>query len=115
VRPQPSEDDRTAPLARPFRPRIARKRVRIIKKVRITGGPWKFISLDKIGSRYVWDKQPGYYFIEWWDGSKRRRECAGETPSQALEAQRRKTNELIGELAAGGGNSSPSRKVEPQR
>jgi site-specific recombinase XerD len=83
-------------------PRVAHKRVRIIKKVRITGGMWKFISLDRIGSRYVWDKQPGYYFLEWWDGRKRHRERAGETPSQALEAQRRKRNELIGELAARG-------------
>jgi len=24
---------------------------------------WKFISLDRIGSRYVWDKQPGDYFL----------------------------------------------------
>ena len=83
-------------------PRLATKRVRIIKKVRVTGGVWKFISLDRIRSRYVWDKRPGYYFLEWWDGRKRRRERAGETPSQALEAQRRKRNELIGEMAARG-------------
>ncbi len=80
----------------------ARKRVRIIKKVRITGGVWRFVSLDRIGTRYVWDKRPGHYFLEWWEGKKRRRESAGHTPSQALEAQRRKQNELIGELVAGG-------------
>jgi integrase/recombinase XerD len=80
----------------------ARKRVRIIKKVRITGGIWRFASLDRIGSRYVWDRRPGHYFLEWWEGKKRRREVAGETPSQALEAQRRKQNELIGELVAQG-------------
>jgi hypothetical protein len=28
--------------------RVAKKRVRIIKKVRIAGGLWKFISLDRI-------------------------------------------------------------------
>lgn len=83
-------------------PRLAAKRVRIIKKVRVTGGVWKFVSLDRIGSRYVWDKRPGYYFLEWWDGRKRRRERAGEAPSQALEAQRRKRNELIGEMAVRG-------------
>jgi Phage integrase, N-terminal SAM-like domain len=83
-------------------PRLAGKRVRIIKKVRVTGGVWKFVSLDKIGNRYIWDKRPGYYFLEWWDGRKRRREGAGETPSQALEAQRRKRNELIGEMVARG-------------
>ena len=77
------------------------KRVRIIKKVRLTDGVWKFISLDRAGSRYVWDPRPGYYFVEWWEGRKRRREHAGETPNQALEAQRRKRNELIGELVSG--------------
>ena len=74
--------------------RTAKKRVRIIKKVRVGAGVWKFISLDRIGGRYVWDKQPGHYFLEWWEGRKRRRELAGETPNQTLEAQRRKTNEL---------------------
>lgn len=80
----------------------ARKRVRIIKKIRITGGIWRFVSLDRIGTRYVWDKRPGHYFLEWWEAKKRRREVAGQTPSQTLEAQRRKQNELIGELVAGG-------------
>jgi integrase len=82
--------------------RSPRKRVRLIKKIRVTGGIWKFVSLDKIGNRYVWEKQPGYYYLEWWEGGRRRREVAGQTPSEALEAQRRKTHELIGEIAAGG-------------
>jgi hypothetical protein len=47
--------------------RTAKKRVRIIKKVRVAGGVCKFISLDRIGGRYVWDKQPGHYFLEWWE------------------------------------------------
>lgn len=83
--------------------RVAKKRVRIIKKVRIAGGLWKFISLDRIGSRYVWDKRSGYYFLEWWEGKKRRRERAGITPSEAAEAQRRKQHELVGELLEQGG------------
>jgi integrase/recombinase XerD len=83
-------------------PGSAKKRVRIIKKVRIAGGLWKFISLDRIGKRYVWDKRPGYYFVEWWEGRKRRRQLAGHTPSEAIEAQRRKRNELLGELLAQG-------------
>lgn len=58
--------------------------------------------MDKLRGRYLWDKRPGYYFVEWWDGKKRRRELAGQAPSEALEAQRRKQNELIGELAAQG-------------
>jgi hypothetical protein len=75
--------------------------VRIIKKVRTDEGKWKFVSLDKIDNRYVWDKREGYYFLEWWEGKKRRRELAGQTPSEALEAQRRKRNEIIGQLVAG--------------
>ena len=89
------------PLRLPL-PGTAKKRVRIIKKVRIAGGLWKFISLDRVGNRYVWDKRPGYYFLEWWEGKKRRRQLAGQTPSQAIEAQRRKRNELLGELLAQG-------------
>jgi hypothetical protein len=50
----------------------------------------------------VWDKREGYYFLEWWDGKKRCRELAAQTPSEALEAQRRKKNEIIGELVGGG-------------
>jgi len=80
---------------------VAKKRIRIIKKVRESAG-WKFISLGKVRGRYVWDKRPGYYFVEWWDGKKRRRQLAGQVPSEALETQRRKQNELIGELAAQG-------------
>lgn len=83
--------------------RVAKRRVRIIKKIRIAGGLWRFISLDRIGDRYVWDKRPGYYFLEWWDGKNRRRERAGVTPSEAAEAQRRKQHELIGELLEQGG------------
>lgn len=88
-----------------------RKRIRIIKKVRVTGGLWKFISLDRIGKRYVWDKQPGYYFLEWWEGRKRCREKAGVTPSEALESQRRKRHELVGELIVRG-KSFPAQPKE---
>lgn len=94
----------------PVSPRFGRspkKRVRLIKKIRVTGGVWKFVSLDRVGNRYVWEKQPGYYFLEWWEGGRRRRGVAGQTPSEALEAQRRKTNELIGEMAAGGKTITP--------
>lgn len=80
----------------------ATKRVRIIKKIREASGRWRFISLNRIGARYVWDHRPGYYFVEWWQGKKRKRQLAGRTPSEAAEAQRRKRNELLGELIAGG-------------
>jgi len=80
----------------------ASKRVRIIKKIRESSGIWKFISLARINKRYVWDKRPGYYFVEWWQGRQRKRQLAGQTPTEAGEAQRRKRNELLGELIAGG-------------
>ena len=54
------------------------------------------------------DKRLGHYFLEWWDGKKPCRENAGETPSQALEAQRRKTNELIGEMLTGATRLKPA-------
>jgi hypothetical protein len=110
---QPNPDHRAPALRHAPAPLSSapKKRVRIIKKVRITGGIWRFISLDRIGRRYVWDKQRGYCFIEWWEGRKRRRERAGDTPSQALEAQRRKTNELIGEMAVGGRTFSPPEEI----
>ena len=73
------------------------RRVRIIKKVQDSRGRWKFISLKRSGNRYVWDTRPGFYFLDWRDGTKRRREVAGRTPAEALEAQRRKRNELIGQ------------------
>ena len=78
------------------------KRVRIIKKIRESAGVWRFVSLERIGSRYVWDKRHGYYFAEWWEDKKRRRQLAGQTPSEAMEAQRRKRNELLGELVVQG-------------
>jgi integrase/recombinase XerD len=80
----------------------ATKRVRIIKKIREASGVWRFISLPRNGARYVWDKRPGTYFVEWWQGKKRKRQLAGHTPSEATEAQRRKRNELLGELFAAG-------------
>ena len=48
-----------------------KKSVRIIKKVRDEDGQWRFVSLRHAGARYVWDKRPGHYFVEWWEGKQR--------------------------------------------
>jgi integrase/recombinase XerD len=88
-----------------------KKRVRLIKKIREAEGLWRFISLHKIHGRYVWEKRPGYFFVEWWEGKKRRRQREGNTPSEALEAQRRKGNELVGEMLAAG--HEPPNSGEP--
>ncbi|MGH9771876.1 MAG: tyrosine-type recombinase/integrase [Candidatus Acidiferrales bacterium] len=73
-----------------------RRSVRIVKKIQ-EAGVWKFVSLARKGSRYVWDPRPGAYYLDWREG-RRRREYAGETPSAALAAQRRKQHELAGAL-----------------
>jgi len=96
IKPSPSPSSQ-ASTSRSFK-----KQVRITKKIRTAQGVWKFISLQRVNNRYVWDKREGHYFIEWWEGKRRCRELAGQTPSQATEAQRRKRNELIGEMAIGG-------------
>src|SRR5262249_27813260 len=67
--------------------KIAKKQVRIIKKIREASGIWRFISLQRAGSRYVWDDRHGYYFLDWREGRVRKRECAGSTPAEATEAQ----------------------------
>jgi hypothetical protein len=55
------------------------RRVRIIKKVLDATGSWKFVSLKRSGNRYVWDAQPGLYFLDWRDpiirGKKTRGDC----------------------------------------
>ncbi len=51
----------------------SKKRVRVIKKIRVSSGVWRFISLQKNRNRYVWDDRPGTYFLEWWEGKKRLR------------------------------------------
>lgn len=91
----------------------AKKSVRIIKKVQESSGVWRFVSLKRAGKRYAWDNRPGSYFVEWWEGRKRRREVAGQTPSEAMEAQRRKRNELVGELLLGGKTEAPAAAETP--
>ncbi len=89
-----------------------KKSVRIIKKVRDGNGQWRFVSLRHAGARYMWDKRPGRYFVEWWEGKRRRRESAGITPSEAMEAQRRKRNELIGAMVLGNGTREAPKQEE---
>ncbi len=89
------------------------KRVRIIKKIRESSGVWRFIALKRAGNRYAWDDRPGCYFVEWWEGVKRRRQVAGQTPSEAAEAQRRKRNELVGEAIFGGKGVAPKPAEAP--
>ena len=64
--------------------------------MRLAAGQWQFVSLPRKGNTWVWDPRPGTYFIEWWEGPRRRRESAGTTPAEALDSLRRKQWELAG-------------------
>ena len=72
-------------------------RVNIVKKIKVEG-VWKLLSLPRNAKgNYDWNALPqGLYLIEWYMGGKRRRESAGVTAAQALEAQRRKKHEIEG-------------------
>jgi hypothetical protein len=71
--------------------------VNIVKKIEVDGD-WKLLSIPRnTKGNYDWNALPeGPYLIEWRAGGKRRRESAGVTAAQALEAQRRKRHELEG-------------------
>jgi len=71
--------------------------VNIVKKVKIEGS-WKLLSIPRNAKgNYNWNALPdGSYLIEWYAAGKRRREAAGATAAEALEAQRRKRHELDG-------------------
>jgi hypothetical protein len=76
----------------------ATKSVRIVQKIKGEDGVWRFVTIRKSGVRYVWGDRPGTFFLEWWEGTKRRRESIGTSPSEALEARRKKTRELVGRM-----------------
>jgi len=67
--------------------------VNILQRVKSDGG-WKNRALprDKRG-RLQWPSG-GRYLIEWRESGRRLREAAGDTPADALEAQKRKRLEL---------------------
>ena len=59
---------------------------------------WKMFSIPRNAKgNYDWNAiADGRYYVEWYVGGTRRREGAGVTAAQALEAQRRKRHELEG-------------------
>jgi integrase/recombinase XerD len=72
-------------------------RVNIVKQIKIDGN-WVLRSIPKKPSgSYDWTALPeGTYFVEWRENGQRKREPAGITASQALEAQRKKRHALEG-------------------
>ncbi len=72
-------------------------RVNILKKIK-TDGQWKLVSIPKDRhARSNWKALPeGLYFIEWYENGKRKRQAAGATTAQALEAARKRKHILEG-------------------
>jgi len=72
-------------------------RVNILKQVKI-GDRWRLVAIprDRKG-RTDWKALPeGRYFIEWYEGGKRRRQAGGATVADAQEVARRKKHALEG-------------------
>lgn len=72
-------------------------RVNVVKQIKVDG-KWVLRSIPKKASgHYDWTALPeGTYFIEWRESGQRKREPAGITASQAIEAQRKRRHELEG-------------------
>ena len=66
-------------------------RVNILKKIK-TDGHWQLVSIPKNSrGRYNWKAlREGTYLIEWYENGKHKRQAAGSTVADALEAVRRK-------------------------
>lgn len=91
-------------------------RVNVVKQIKVDG-KWVLRSIPKKASgHYDWTALPeGTYFIEWRESGQRKREPAGITASQAIEAQRKRRHELEGRrwggtpvLAEGGADVADS-------
>ncbi len=69
-------------------------RVNILKQVKTLRG-WRNVALKRDGrGRIKWSSGSGRYIIEWRENGRRLRSAAGITPSEALEAQKRKRLEI---------------------
>ena len=68
-------------------------RVNILQRLKTDTG-WANVALGRNATgRIKWPSR-GHYLIEWRENGRRLRQSAGETPSDALEAQKRKRLEL---------------------
>jgi hypothetical protein len=67
-------------------------RVNILRRVKTSKG-WANVSRGMPGSAFS-GPRGGRFLIEWRENGKRFRASAGDTPSEALEAQKRKRLEL---------------------
>jgi len=70
--------------------------VNILQRKKTPEG-WRNVSLKRDGRGRIQWPSGGRFLIEWRDAGRRLREAAGDTPADALEAQRRKRLELEAE------------------
>jgi hypothetical protein len=91
-------------------------RVSIVKPVKIDGR-WKMFSIPRNARcNYDWNAiADGRYYVEWYVGGTRRREGAGVTAAQALEAQSRKHHELEGANWVSPGLKQPAKRSRSLR
>jgi hypothetical protein len=98
----------TRPL--PGRSAFIHRRVNILQYVRTPFGRWQWEPIPKnrrTGS-YVWSKaKSNHFYIVWRKEKRRHYQKAGSTPSDALEAKRRKEFELAGRAVLQDGKQIP--------
>ena len=68
-------------------------RVNILRRVKTSRG-WANVALKRNSKKRIQWPSGGRFLIEWRENGKRLRASAGETPAEALEAQKRKRLEL---------------------
>ncbi len=68
-------------------------RVNILRRVKTSKG-WANVALRRNSKKRIQWPSGGRFLIEWRENGKRFRASAGETPAEALEAQKRKRLEL---------------------
>src|SRR5262245_60238409 len=89
-------------------------RVNILKRIKVDGR-WKMVSIPRREGtdNYDWKALPeGRYLIEWYERGKRRREAAGITAAEALNAVRLKKHQLEGKAL---GIAAEVEEEEPKR
>jgi len=89
------------------------RRVNILQYVKTPFGRWQWEPIPKnrrTGS-YIWSKaRSNHFYIVWREEKRRRYQKAGSTPSEALEAKRRKEFELAGRAVLQVGKPLPQPK-----
>jgi hypothetical protein len=91
------------------------RKVNILQYVK-TGSKWTWMPIPKNGrdNGYLWNKlQSQHLYLTWREHNGRRYQKAGSTPSEALEAKRRKEYELAGKVVLENGWKTPN-PAEPE-